>query len=386
MDVGGLESGVIGLVDGGRGVATESTEDGRLGIVSYLGCLYGLGAQGGDVAVEDRWVGDLGERGFLRTLLSLRRFALENRIDLIHTHNPQPHLFGVLAGLLCRIPVVHTKHGRNYPEDRKRVWLNRQLSRLTRKVVAVSDDAARVAVEIEKVSAKKVMVIRNGIDVSKFSHRDHRGHRDHGRGLTIGTVGRLSEDKNYSMLIRAFARMQDRLSTAHSPPFTVHTQLLLVGDGPEREELQRAATEVTRLRREAMARQAEGAEALDVRFAGMRSNVEKWLRKMDIFCLSSVTEGTSMTLLEAGASGLPSVVTDVGGNREIVADGESGFVVPPGDEEAFAEALAKLVADAELRVRFGRAARERVLARYSMESMVDRYIQVYGEAVGSVHR
>ncbi len=93
-----------------------------------------------------------------------------------------------------------------------------------------------------------------------------------------------------------------------------------------------------------------------------------------------------MTFLEAGASGLSSVVTDVGGNSEIVANGESGFVVPSGDEEAFADALAKLVDDDSMRRQFGDAARKRVVERYSMESMVSQYVGVYEEILNRSKR
>ena len=351
MDVGGLESVVIGLVDGGR----------AHGVVPYLGCLYEPGALGRGVNSEGTWVGDLQGHGFLATLRSLCQYIRENHIEIIHTHNPQPHLFGALVGVMSRVPVVHTKHGRNYPGDRKRVWLNRQLSRMSKRIVAVSDDAAEVALEIEKVPADKVSVILNGVDTERFNHGKHGRH---GKGeVTIGTVGRLSEDKDYPMLVRAFARMREQLSTLHSPHSTVHTQLLLVGDGPDRALIEGEA-------------QKQGVSDF-CEFAGMQSNVEEWLAKMDVFCLSSVTEGTSMTLLEAGACGLPSAVTDVGGNREIVLDGESGFVVPEGDETALAEAMVKLVVDHDLRTQMGVAARQRVVQRYSMEGMVEQYVDVY---------
>ena len=187
-------------------------------------------------------------------------------------------------------------------------------------------------------------------------------------GITIGTVGRLSVEKNYPLLVRAFALMQNKLGTSDPSRSTPHVQLLFVGDGEERERIEQEVTKVT-----------ERRERFDIEFVGMQSNVYEWLQKMDIFCLSSITEGTSMTLLEAGAARLPCVVTDVGGNSEIVADGETGIVVPAGDEEAFAEALFKLVENKELRVRFGRAARKRVCERYSVKSMVGAYVSVYEE-------
>ena len=422
MDIGGLESVVIGLVNGAKSLATEKTEKTfnhenheTHEIVQHLGCLYGLGSQGADVDVAGFWLGDLDSVGFLRTILSLCRYVRRKKIDIIHTHNPQPHLFGVLAGMICRIPVVHTKHGRNYPDDKKRVWLNRQLSRFTKKVVAVSEDVRNVAIDIEKVPGKKVVVIRNGVELRAKS-REYVNHGTHGRhgmggrssehevtkdGITIGTVGRLSVDKDYPMLVRAYAILCQRISD--SLQSTVNCQLLFVGDGEEREKIEQEVTKVTEERerieqrserREQLAvvfnsngakrngnvtKVTERAEHLDVKFAGMQSNVDEWLSQMDIFCLSSVTEGTSMTLLEAGAARLPCVVTDVGGNSEIVADGETGIVVPAGDEEAFAEALFKLVENKELRVRFGRAARKRVCERYSVEIMVAQYVSVYEE-------
>jgi len=324
--------------------------------------------------------------------------------------------------------VVHTKHGRNYPEDAKRVWLNRQLSRFSVVVAAVSGDAAKVALEVEKVPEEKVMVLYNGIDTERFAPRKcERGEWGVESGLlgvdggesgvdptsprlrrascgewrvesgewgaetglektdgesatrsdspqstvhgplVIGSVGRLSEDKDYPMLVRAFALMQQRLSTLHGPHSTVPVQLLLVGDGPDRQLIEHEA-------------QKQGVSDV-CELAGMQSDVEEWYRKMDVFCLSSVTEGCSMTLLEAGASGLPSVVTDVGGNRELVADGESGFVVPSGDESAFADALEALVEDEELRRKQGAVARARVVEQYSTRSMVATYLGLYRESL-----
>jgi len=355
MDVGGLETVVIGLVDEGR----------QHDVTPYLGCLYDFGAQGADIAVEGAWIGGLDTNGFRKTLFSLSRFIRRHQIDIIHTHNPKPHLFGVLASVLTGVPVVHTKHGRNYPGNAKRVWLNRQLARFTKKVVAVSGAAADVARKIERVSAGKLMVILNGIDTTKFAPASD--HRSKAPNVTVGTVGRLSTEKNYTMLVRAFARLLRQRSAPNGLPPAADFRLLFVGDGPEKSAIQ---NEVRR----------QGVDAC-CEFVGMQSNVDEWLKRIDIFCLSSVTEGTSMTLLEAGASGIPAVVTDVGGNGEIVAHGESGLVVPAGDEGAFADALVKLVEDGELRSRFGAAARDRVVERYSRESMVEQYVRVYKEVL-----
>ena len=348
MDVGGLETVVIGLVDGNR----------SRGVRPHLGCLYGFGAQGHDVDPDGCWIGSLDKNGRLKTLISLSKYVRVHEIDVIHTHNPQPHLFGVLAGALSRTPVVHTKHGRNYPGNAKRVWLNRQLSRFTKKVVAVSEAAAEVARDIERVPPAKLMVILNGIDTTKFAPSTDS--QSATSDVTIGTVGRLSKEKNYPMLVRAFVILRRQLPN-------LDTQLLFVGDGPERPAIDAEA------RKQGVHEHCE--------FAGMQSEVEVWLKRIDVFCLSSITEGTSMTLLEAGASGVPAVVTDVGGNGEIVADGKSGVVVPAGDEEALSGALVRLVEDKEVREQMGVAARQRIIERYSIESMVEAYAEVYGEAI-----
>jgi len=135
------------------------------------------------------------------------------------------------------------------------------------------------------------------------------------------------------------------------------------GDGPERGRLEALAAELGVSER--------------AMFAGLQADPIPFYAEMDVFCLSSDTEGTPMTLLEAGACGLPSVVTDVGGCAEVVQDGATGLVVPKGDAMALAAALEKLCRDVALRARMGQTARERVMAEYSVEAMVAGYERVY---------
>ena len=139
--------------------------------------------------------------------------------------------------------------------------------------------------------------------------------------------------------------------------------LVLVGDGPERESIEVAAHQ-------------HGVSA-SVLLPGLQDNVTEWLKCMDVFCLSSDQEGTSVTLIEAGMCALPSVVTNVGGNPEIVDDGKTGLVVPSGNEGALTDALIRLGNEPALRRAMGVAARHRVEATYSLDRMVDRYLEVY---------
>jgi glycosyltransferase involved in cell wall biosynthesis len=144
-----------------------------------------------------------------------------------------------------------------------------------------------------------------------------------------------------------------------------------VGDGPGRESIEKAVLDLGLRDRVAL--------------PGMRDDVQEWLHCMDVFCLSSSQEGTSITLLEAGACGVPAVVTDVGGNGEIVRDGVTGVLVSSGDERGLAAAFARLAADRRLREHLGDEARRRVKARYSVDRMVEQYLEVYRQAVGAEH-
>ena len=219
----------------------------------------------------------------------------------------------------------------------------------------------------ELVPQAKVSTILNGIDMSAFAPAAERHDAPQAaRGdlrrkyqlpenaFIIGSVGRLSWEKDYEMLVRAFARLKPDMPDA---------VLVLVGDGASRDAIAQEA-----------ARCGAGGE---VRLAGVQRQVADWLRLMDVFCLSSVTEGTSISLLEACACGLPAVVTRVGGNPEIVHDGRTGLTVPARDEVQMADAILQLYHDPARRSRFGAAAREHVMRHYSLETMVAAYLDVY---------
>jgi glycosyltransferase involved in cell wall biosynthesis len=223
--------------------------------------------------------------------------------------------------------------------------LRRILCFRTAQVVAVSEDARSVAVRSHAVPINKLCIVHNGIDTRRNFEVEMRSHRDAMReklgisaGTTvIGTVGRLSPEKDYTMV--------------------------LVGDGIERSQLEREAERL-------------GVQTL-CRFAGEQRNVPAWLSIFNVFCLSSRTEGLSISLLEAGACGLPCVVTDVGGNREVVRDGHNGFLVPYRAVDQMAAAFRRLHTDPEMRVRMGGNARENVDAHFSLKKTIDDYEQLY---------
>lgn len=364
LDVGGLETVVVNLINGLQE---------RSGVTVSLGCLHHTGEYAKRINVDSMWVGGSNtETSFLslKDLLSLRRFIIQHKVDLIHSHNPVPHRYAAVAHLLTGRPIVHTRHGRNYPGNKRAVWLNRQYARLTREIVAVSDDALAVAKGIEHIPEYRLTLLRNGIDTTQFNPSDQETKRAlrQERGIeteafVIGSVGRLAVEKNYGLLLDAVKRL------GQQAPETV-AEVVLVGDGACRNEL------------EAMARNE--LPGIKCHFPGMRSDIHEWISCFNLFCLSSHTEGTSMTLLEAGATGLPAVVTDVGGNSEVVVQGKTGLVVPPKDAEAMVAAFLRLANDCELRKSMGMAAREHIQNNYSVESMVGKYLLLYKSAIDTL--
>jgi sugar transferase (PEP-CTERM/EpsH1 system associated) len=319
-----------------------------------------LGERG---AIADRFdtigvpVEALAARGRTEAILRLARRLWRLRPDVLHTHNPTPHLVGAVARRLARVGVlVHTKHGRNYPEVRRAVLANRWASLNTDAVIPVSEDAADVARRVERVPARKVQVIRNGIDLTGFPAANRKALEGDGRAIS---VGRLHAVKDQATLLRATRRIVDV-----RPEF----RLALVGDGLERQGLEQ-------LRRELALEES-------VRLAGERNDVGERLSQSDLFMLSSLSEGVSLTLLEAMAAGLPVIATDVGGNREVVAHGETGFLVPPGSPEAIASAALSLIDDPARALAMGRAGRKRIEQIFDLGIVVRRYEALYLELLG----
>jgi sugar transferase (PEP-CTERM/EpsH1 system associated) len=287
----------------------------------------------------------------VRLVDSLRRL----RPHVLHTHNPNPHVFGTPASRLAGIPVlIHTKHGRNYPKLRRSVLINRLASHFSDAIVAVSADAADVARRVEGVPPEKVHVIRNGIDLARFDGTRQFSPAKDSRKLRFIHVARLDPVKDQATLLRAARMVADSV-----PDF----QLDIVGDGPEGAKLREEASRL------ALDRQ--------VRFLGCRSDVPDLLASAGAFVLSSISEGISLTLLEAMAAGLPVVATDVGGNREVVETDWTGILVPPRSPRDLAVAIRTLIDDPGMARRMGQAGRRRVEQFFDIRRVVRQYEELY---------
>jgi glycosyltransferase involved in cell wall biosynthesis len=177
--------------------------------------------------------------------------------------------------------------------------------------------------------------------------------------LTIGTIGRLNWAKDHAFLLKSFARMSHEIPDA---------RLVIVGGGELKEDLEKLTTTL--------------GLSSSVLMTGDRSDVPALLQAFDIFALSSQTEGYSIALLEAAASGLPAVATDVGGNSEIVQHGITGLIARYGDASSFATALRRLAGSEAIRRQMGNAARKWALQHATVPSMMHAYAEIYEEALG----
>lgn len=358
LERGGLERMAIDLVLAQRAA----------GHAVRMVCLFQPGALAGELTDAGIEVVACGKRGGL-DLAALRglRAQLAPRGDrgprILHTHNANAHYHAVLAAVgLPRARTINTRHGMGVARPRSRLeWLYRQAMRRTDVVAAVCE-AARERFASQGVRPREALLaVPNGIRIERFEAANAAARAALRTQLAlpdgtplIGTVGRLNPVKDQAGLLRAFAEVHAARPDA---------VLVLVGDGALRAELEAQAAAL--------------GLATAVRFLGDRNDVRALLPGFDVFVLSSLSEGYSMALLEAAASALPIVATDVGGNREIVADGVNGLIVPSADAGALASALAALVADPARAVALGAQGRAWALREASIATMTARYEAIY---------
>lgn len=358
LERGGLERMVIDLV------GVQHAAGHRCRAI----CLFQPGALAGELEAQGIPVDACRKRGGfdLAAVRRLRGWLRATPGAVVHTHNANAHYHTVAAALGLPIArLINTRHGMGAAQPRSRgEWLYRRAMRRTDTVAAVCE-AARARFSQQGVSPRgRLLSVPNGIRIDRFSPatEERRAALCSDLGLApgtriIGTVGRLNPVKDQATLLRAFARLHDEFAD---------TALVLVGDGALRPALEAQAAALGIVHA--------------VRFLGDRSDVRELLQGFDIFALSSLSEGYSMALLEASASGLPIVATDVGGNREIVVDGRNGRLVPPARDDALAEAFATLLRDPAGAVAMGRAGRDWALREASIETMAGRYDALYRNA------
>ena len=357
MGIGGTEQVICQLIrhlDSSQYQCEIACIDGKVGPLGQQ--LQQLGV---DCAVFERRPGfDLALIGSIRNLLR------KNQYDIIHCHQYTPYVYGICAALFSRTKVVFTEHGRFYPDTYswKRRIVNPLLGWCTDSIVAISQATAMALAQYEWFSAKRIGVIYNGIDPSSTMgeadqlRREYDIPDDH---IVFGTIARFDSIKNIPMMIEAFQRVH-----RDNPK----TTLLLVGDGAEREKL--------------TSQVEQSGLSNAVIFTGYQQDTARFMSLIEVYLLTSFSEGTSMVLLEAMSTGTCSIVTAVGGNIEIIDHDVNGLVVESGDVERLSHWMLQLAGDSKWRQRLGSEAVAVFNQRFSVSTMSTRYSETYRRVLG----
>lgn len=329
-------------------------------------CLDAVGALGQRLQSEGFKVVNLARKPGLdlATVRRLRRLARQHRIALLHAHQYSPFSYAAMARFPTARPrILFTEHGRHYPDVRKpkRVVANKLLLRPADHVTAVGQFVKRALVDREGLPAKRIDVIHNGIDPDRFGDASADARQVVRAELAIPPgapivlqIARFHPVKDHTTALHAFARARQTVDRAH---------LVLAGDGPQRHIIEKLVADL-RIQSH-------------VHLLGVREDIPRLLAAADVFMLSSLSEGISVTLLEAMAAGLPVVATAVGGNAEVVEHGRTGLLSPRQDATTLAHNLTAMLSHAILRQRMGAAGRKRLEARFTQQQMHDAYAAVY---------
>ena len=309
--------------------------------------------------------------------LRLARLIRRERPDILHTHTAKAGTVGRVAALLAgrRAPpiVVHTFHGhvlRGYFGPlRSGLFrlLERWLAARTTALIAVSPQVRDDLVALGVAPPERFVVIRLGIELDERVAAEQNGRAESRRYLgiasdrfAVGWIGRMTAVKRTDDVLVAFRRLRDD---------GVDAVLCMVGDGPDRPELERRAHELGVIR--------------DTLFLGYQEDVAPFYAAFDALVLPSSNEGTPVSAIEALAAGRPVVATRVGGVPDVVQEGQDGFLVDPGATDDLADRLALLARDPALRERMGGAGRERVLPRYAVARLIDDVDRLYRSLLAS---
>lgn len=289
--------------------------------------------------------------------------------DIVHTRN-WGAADGIFAAIFARVPhIVHSEHGWNNsdlttPPLRRRL-VRRLLSPFVDRFVAVSHDIGGWLNTNAWIPNNKILTIMNGVDTNKFyPDPEAKAKKEpyYDADLLVGTVSRLDPIKNCDLIIEAFSSVT---SDGHN------IKLMIVGDGPERQRLENLAQTLAHSHR--------------IMFLGERDDLPDLYRSMDIFLLTSRNEGLSNTILEAMASGLPTIATCVGGNPELVAHQKTGLLIQADNREAIKDALLFYLNNRDERIRHGINARNEAVHRFSLDRMVRTYESLYEDLIARSH-
>ncbi len=334
-------------------------------------CLDELGAFGEDLISEGYDVLVLNRRPGVDLDLArrLRQTYTEQNADIIHSHQYTPYFYSALASLFSgRKPVIFTEHGRHYPDRLRlrRAFFNQLLRPTTFAYTGVSEFTRQSLIRYERMPAGRIRTIYNGVRPNGNGPASGKEQARSSLGLSesdllILSIGRMDPVKDFGTMIRAFADI--------SVSFP-HASLWIAGGGDETYCRNLAGLiDNLKLREKAT-------------LLGNRRDTRELLSACDLFVLPSITEAASMTLLEAMSAGKAVIATNTGGNPEIVAHEETGLLVDAGAPVGMADAMKRLLADADLRLKMGKAGYRRLEENFAMGTILQQYKELYVEAAG----
>ena len=307
----------------------------------------------------------LTKANLLLSLYHLFRIMRIYQPDIVHTHLFSPGVLGRVVAKLAGVPVIIAHEcGLTLWKKKWHIMYERWAIRFTDLRIAVSEAVRQNRITREKTASEKIVTIPNGVDTACFaSSRWEKGNSRAELGLSrdsfcIGTVARLTKAKGLKYLLLAMKRVNESI-----PDVT----LLIVGDGPLREELEEYSREL-------------GIDDAVI-FTGYRNDVPRMLAAMDVFVLASVWEGMPVSLLEAMAMQKPVVATRVGGIPEVIQDRVDGILIPPTDANELAKAIINIFKDREFSDNLALNARKRIVEHFSIESKAKRIGSLYQELI-----
>ena len=353
MRIGGTEMVIKNLIEG----SDTSLFDMSIFCIEKPIGPWGVDLQNAGISI----VAKERQPGFDTSLIAAIRKHLKNhKIDIIHCHQYTPWVYGVLAAFGLKTKVIFTEHGRFYPDSSsaKRKLINPWLCRITSHITAISKATKQALVEFENIPEHRIQVIYNGIKppivVPDETLKLKQKLGINADTKVVGTIARLDPIKNHKMMLNAFAQVL----VSHP-----NTKLIMVGDGEERDNIQK---QIVSLKLQD-----------NVIMTGYDPQPQHYLALMDIFLLSSFSEGTSMTLLEAMALGKPCVVTDAGGNKEIIKHNFNGLVCNNNCQSDFSAAIENLLVSKDLVQLFSDNTLVCFKQNFTEEIMAQKYVKTF---------
>ncbi len=294
----------------------------------------------------------------------LREIIKSEDVEIVHAHQYTPLFYSYLAkGFSTGVKLVYTEHGRFFPEQKswKRSLVNPLLALGVNHLVSISHATADAMSTYDNLPRKRIKVIHNGMEAPGIKPLVDRRAKLEELGLSdscriLGTAARLNSIKNIQMMIRGLKMVLETY------PETI---LVIAGQGEEEVALRSVAADLGVSNR--------------VKFIGLRFDLDEIYQLFDVFLLTSFSEGISVTLLEAMSHGIPAVVTAVGGNCEVVVEGETGYLVAVDDDETLANRVCKLISSPSLGKAMGDAAQVRARTSFSRNKMMEEYFRLYSD-------